>query len=634
MTATNEIAWVFDPSPPSGGRTGGNVAEYAFRPDIETFVREVIQNVLDNKSADAETVHVLFRFLHLKGTFLQQFLEALGWSQLRPHIESAGVQMPGRRFKQALDAFSAAKSLLLLVVEDRNTTGLVGEEKGDASNFAALCRNTLYSSKPSETAGGSYGLGKAVLWLFSHFSAVLFNSVLETETGTDRSPRFIGRAELPWHQVGNTEFNGSGWLGLKVGSSSGAEWASSVWSPQSNAIAKNLYIDRDSATGTSILVVGFRNPADEDQEPKAMAQEMVTAVAKNFWPSIITGRLSVKVEVISDPAKKHIVFSDTVDEDDIDPDFASCWRAYWDQHADPDLRDPGDVIEVPIHLTIPARIDNSAPPIRAEASLVVRLAEENGTAEGVNQTVYFRGTGMIVKYEAFNRLSLTQRPFHAILVCGKARRSWSDSDIALDEFLRAAEPPEHKNWEPTPRLKEVYKPGYKKLLDDMERQIRDALRQLVSEKPPSGTDGPRMLMNLFPLGTKSKRPPPPPNPFKVRNLQAQLNKGAWEFSGRIIVRSDNTRRWKADIDLRFRAEDPTDSAGAVISRLTLDTDSVAKGARAAVKKGIGIITAPANVRQVDFSGATDPTLYPIDAKRTTVSLEVHPSLQEDRHSGK
>ena len=35
-----KIDWVFDPTPPSGARTGGDVAEYAFTPGIEVFVRE------------------------------------------------------------------------------------------------------------------------------------------------------------------------------------------------------------------------------------------------------------------------------------------------------------------------------------------------------------------------------------------------------------------------------------------------------------------------------------------------------------------------------------------------------------------------------------------------------------------
>ena len=195
MSKNVVIDWVFEPSPTSGARTGGNVAEYAFRPDIETFVREIIQNVLDNASSNGEGAKVTFRLVFLKGEPLKEFLNALHWNQLRPHLEAAGYQKTGLPFGQALSRFDASDSLLLLVVEDKNTTGLTGDEKGD-SNFASLCRNTLYSNKSSETAGGSYGLGKAVLWLFSDFSTVVFNSVLEIETSLGKSPRLIGRSEV------------------------------------------------------------------------------------------------------------------------------------------------------------------------------------------------------------------------------------------------------------------------------------------------------------------------------------------------------------------------------------------------------------------------------------------------------
>jgi hypothetical protein len=34
MSSNKTVDWVFEPSPASGARTGGNVAEYAFRPDL------------------------------------------------------------------------------------------------------------------------------------------------------------------------------------------------------------------------------------------------------------------------------------------------------------------------------------------------------------------------------------------------------------------------------------------------------------------------------------------------------------------------------------------------------------------------------------------------------------------------
>src|SRR5215217_7039770 len=56
-----KIDWVFDPTPPSGARTGGDVAEYAFTPGIEVFVREVGQLSISGAAGWAvETVPAAF----------------------------------------------------------------------------------------------------------------------------------------------------------------------------------------------------------------------------------------------------------------------------------------------------------------------------------------------------------------------------------------------------------------------------------------------------------------------------------------------------------------------------------------------------------------------------------------------
>src|SRR6185503_5297988 len=44
--------WVFEPA--GRVRRGGNAAAYAFRPDLNVFVREVVQNAKDQKRADAK----------------------------------------------------------------------------------------------------------------------------------------------------------------------------------------------------------------------------------------------------------------------------------------------------------------------------------------------------------------------------------------------------------------------------------------------------------------------------------------------------------------------------------------------------------------------------------------------------
>lgn len=50
------VGWLFDGLPPSGARRGGDPSEYVFRHDIESFVREVVQNANDQALGCRRTI--------------------------------------------------------------------------------------------------------------------------------------------------------------------------------------------------------------------------------------------------------------------------------------------------------------------------------------------------------------------------------------------------------------------------------------------------------------------------------------------------------------------------------------------------------------------------------------------------
>ena len=82
--------------------------------------------------------------------------------------------------------------------------------------FAALCRNNFDSHQKNTSAGGSFGLGKAALWIASRVSTVLFSSsVQKNELPEGKSnPRIFGRTELVWHQHDQADYSGPGWFGV------------------------------------------------------------------------------------------------------------------------------------------------------------------------------------------------------------------------------------------------------------------------------------------------------------------------------------------------------------------------------------------------------------------------------------
>ena len=82
------------------------------------------------------------------------------------------------RLSEYLDAISRDGVLQILRIDDVETKGLLGDEDEVDSNSNLLCRHTLITAGGRRESGGSFGLGKSVLWLFSGLSTVLFSSNL------------------------------------------------------------------------------------------------------------------------------------------------------------------------------------------------------------------------------------------------------------------------------------------------------------------------------------------------------------------------------------------------------------------------------------------------------------------------
>jgi transcriptional regulator with XRE-family HTH domain len=202
-----EAVWHFRAAPQDGGRDYGNANVWSFEPGLEVLVREVLQNAQDAARSGEGRVEVVFRLIRLAGVDKRAYLRALEWDSLRGHLEAsaAGGQKLGTLLRDGLGRIDD-RELLLLVVEDRCTVGLTGPERGQG-HFTALCRNNLDSRKDG-TAGGAYGLGKAVLWRASRFATVLFGSHLSAPVDGRWRYRLFGRCDLSWHRIEAAEYAG------------------------------------------------------------------------------------------------------------------------------------------------------------------------------------------------------------------------------------------------------------------------------------------------------------------------------------------------------------------------------------------------------------------------------------------
>lgn len=201
---TTDLEWFFFSGGPGAPRYGDDPTKHAVDHDTETFVREVLPNANDQALDTEEPVGVTFEFLTLSGQELRDFLKSLHWADLKARLEAVARDDRGRGYRELLERLEGEEAeLRLLRIADRNTTGLTGRWEDD-SNYAALVRDELYSSKQDDRAGGSYGLGKSVLWTFSGASTVVFNSHL-ADAHERGDQRLIARTKLPTHRLDRDE---------------------------------------------------------------------------------------------------------------------------------------------------------------------------------------------------------------------------------------------------------------------------------------------------------------------------------------------------------------------------------------------------------------------------------------------
>ena len=616
------IDWIFDPVPASGALHGGLAQAQVFSNDVDSFVREVLQNSRDQQVSDAGAVRVRFLLEELSTPDLEEFLAGVQWDGLREHLDAvaAADQITiSPRIRFSLHELDAKRRMRIMRIDDYATRGLTGDEDDNDSNFNALCRHTLITSGGRRESGGSFGIGKSVLWRFSGVSTVLFASRLVEPAGAER---FFGRTLLTYHAADSNEWEGSGWLGARQPRVNGSR-AVSVWGHEAANLAAASRLTRESEeTGTSILIIAFDDPTREVDPPvDEMCREIVASTARWFWPAIIDGQLEVAVEGRVDGES---VFSATADITDEVRPFVRARAA----SPAPDARvtDPGDEAERQVALKVPAQrpeqVADALPGAHASGTLRIRLAE-TGEAALANTVALQRGTGMVVQYFVPRRRSIAEQAFHGSLTIGRAHGD-DQSDMAAEQFLRAAEPVAHSQWVgTTDRIHAEYVVGAQKALKEFEDAIADAVGEMLSDPPADTTKGPDALRRLFPLpgtggGSVSREP------FHLTEGHGSLLGEEWTFGGRFSRSSEDPEDWRFRIALELDQEDG--SAGERLPISLVETDAGEPIGPAS--DGSWMVRVPAETNTVAFSGRAGrpPDIPPNGLSRARVRLDVRPSV--------
>lgn len=630
------VGWYHRPGHADGGRELGNAAAFAFDADVGVLARETCQNSLDERLAEnGRPVRVRYTLHELTGEALGAFRKAILWDELHPHYmavsKAASQQKVGRVVDAGVRDMFEKGRLVLLRIDDYNASGLTGDDYGDGK-FSAVVRRQLESLKSGRGAGGSYGLGKATLWATSALGMVLINSTLSVPHEGRTERRVIGRLELPWRFIEGRPYAGPAWLGRPDPDSPGAEVARSWWADEE--MVERLHLARDSdEPGTSFLIVGAHDVASLDQSTldldadeedgsddgtrdiRAMHRRLVEALGRDFWAAMTGGgsRLPLLETSVRTLRNGEVVIEEEkVDPTDAQPSRTRALRAFYDGTTVDRLTEAGQVALRTVPLRLPLSGGRRGTLGTHPAVLLVTDAEDaDGTS---NQVHSLRGNRMTIKKSGVAGLPLGVNAFQAVLLVGQAAGESAPFAEEAEEFLRAAEPPEHDRWGQTEELTLRWSHTAHHRIARLTTEVNAAVKDLVARPKRSGGQGGAKLRKALtvPRKTAPRRHSGPVLP-ELDGLDASIGaSGEWQITAEVKLPrgGDELPAMTPVVLLDVRSG----------SRPKLDWAELVAVEGCEVEDGVLRFTPRA--RRAIFRGSTDVASHPVRTALTRLVLEL------------
>ncbi len=276
-SAENNCQWHFAQS--LGGQDQGpnDAMSEPFKKDrFEAIVRESIQNSLDAQADKEQPVIVTFKF---KSTDAKNYPRLF---DIEKHIHGCldmyNDNHAHRKFDPMLEYLAKARDARMdyLEVSDENTTGMDYSKDDTKSGFYSFVKSAGNSSKASESAGGSYGFGKAAYFNLSKIRTVLISTLT-----TDNKYFFEGVSSLCTHKINGKKL-------VPVGYYCDNEDEEPIRIPTS--IPRRF---QRETPGTSMFIMGL---GMDDGDTKLAMMKINEAAVKHFWLSILSHKLIIRVE--------------------------------------------------------------------------------------------------------------------------------------------------------------------------------------------------------------------------------------------------------------------------------------------------------------------------------------------------
>lgn len=238
---------------------------------VHYLVRETIQNSLDARRDDAEgAVLVSFQAFDIPREKFPGRDDFQGILE-RCFLSNQDDKKCREAFQRALDVLKAER-IAVLRISDFRTRGLEGALAGEkGSLWSGLVKEQGFSVQKENDAGGSFGIGKAVVYSCSELRTAFFASM-----DKDAVESYTGVAKLVSYKDAKERWT-----------------TGTVYYSDENKKALLDIFELDPAfrrrtSGTDIFIMGLVPIED-------MEQEMIRAVLDNFLLAIWLGNLEVEI---------------------------------------------------------------------------------------------------------------------------------------------------------------------------------------------------------------------------------------------------------------------------------------------------------------------------------------------------
>jgi hypothetical protein len=507
---------------------------------LEIFVREVLQNSLDAALPEKKvSVHFRLRRINQPGA-RDTFLNALGWSKLKERVAAANrVRTERKEPAEFGDPRQLERRPLdLLEISESNTIGLVGLEAVRSEQderrwpgeppkaYIALTRDDARREKQGLGSGGTYGLGKAVLWAASQIQTVAFFSRL-SEPWKDTVHRAAGQARLGPHFLNNEPFRGLGY-----GGDTHDGWCRPVRNQAAQALARKFGIGvraNETDNGTTILIPFWVQPeADIEDIPTHVL--LARYAARYFWPAIIDNRLDITTESIDAETENATGYLDHYQP------FVELYK-----RVKAGVRESRDATPEKINFTVPV-----GPPPRTDSAqrtfILAAMAEITSDGEVredfKRKVACIRGQGMVVGYAKMTGNTLV-RPFVGLALGGRAADA-SPKGLRGDVLLGFSEYVTHTKWDERSASLRHW-PNARPVVRELLKEVRDYFeRNSKIEQPAATADLSPLEEGLcFPGIGRTGPPPTPTGAPQLRLQKFERNENRYLFEVRARVSADS-----------------------------------------------------------------------------------------------